>query len=325
MIALEFVMKAGDAIWNTRNSELFQNIRFKLAAPKVQVWLQWAPVGAACVGRLSDVSLPLIVTLPDMQPGELPIDAGLPLNTSYDLAVSNSRRRVPGESILLYRCTSSPCSGRQRKIIAIESDGRIVLLNDSVALGLKGEAKTMADGDDIMMQLFSFVAERMRAQRDENDESDEESDQQGEVNDGEDDDGASSGPSVQDPIELVDVEFDVEPPMPPGVSAPGPSVPHGHGGEAPGPSVFVAPMFHEDTRGNIFVPGRAAAVGRITSWGTSVSASCFIHGSRCRRPYSFHQLPRASILAEWLVLGLNPAITSWEMHFGLPKPTRTNP
>lgn len=80
--------------------------------------------------------------------------------------------------------------------------------------------------------------------------------------------------------------------------------------------------WREDAKGYVFVPGRALRIGRITSWGSSVSAKCFIegHGNRCARPYSIRQLPNHEVLGEWLVAGLG--LGSCEAHMGLPKKSK---
>jgi hypothetical protein len=89
----------------------------------------------------------------------------------------------------------------------------------------------------------------------------------------------------------------------------------------PQPAVVAAPVcqVREDSRGNVFIDGRKAPLGRITSWGLSVSAACAVH-SGCRRPYSFARLPYASVLQDWLRCGID--VPSAVEHMALAKPSR---
>ena len=80
-----------------------------------------------------------------------------------------------------------------------------------------------------------------------------------------------------------------------------------------------------------FIPGRERPIGRITKWhiGRSdeqISASCLIHGNRCRRIFSAAQQKRWGIsglhdLQQWLLLPLRqPAGMTMQAHGMAPKP-----
>lgn len=60
-------------------------------------------------------------------------------------------------------------------------------------------------------------------------------------------------------------------------------------------------------------------IGRITTWGSSVSCSCKIAGhAKCSRPYTVKALPSDDVLVQWLLDGLG--MPSSKEHMALPKP-----
>ena len=100
---------------------------------------------------------------------------------------------------------------------------------------------------------------------------------------------------------------------------PAPPTPQGPAPPTPPPAPEAAQVWTEDNRGYIRVPGHAAPIGRITSWGKSLSARCMVPGhSRCTRPYTFTSLPGNRTLPEWLIAGIGLDSAS---HVALPKPT----
>ena len=81
------------------------------------------------------------------------------------------------------------------------------------------------------------------------------------------------------------------------------------------------PRVREDDRGNIFAVGRARPIGKISTFGTSVSARCSIPGhNRCTRAYGFTKMPAGHTLVDWLADGLD--LPDERAHTGLPKPSR---
>ena len=128
-------------------------------------------------------------------------------------------------------------------------------------------------------------------------------------------------------IDLADHIISAHPPPEPGPAAP----PAGPEPADPPPPPAAPPAGPEpadplegviiDGGGFVRVRGRPAPIGRITSWGTSVSAQCKLH-PRCRRPYSFRQIPAERVLERWLLAGI--ALPTAEAHMALFKPTRSS-
>ena len=83
----------------------------------------------------------------------------------------------------------------------------------------------------------------------------------------------------------------------------------------PAPSTPTA-MTAEDARGYVTLVGSGRVLGRITTWGTSISARCNKH-TNCTRPYSFRQLPSGDVLRQWLLDG-EPCTTAGQ-HMALHK------
>lgn len=79
------------------------------------------------------------------------------------------------------------------------------------------------------------------------------------------------------------------------------------------------PGVREDARGDIYVAGRSAPVGKLTAWGNSISARCKLH-NKCTRPYSYKQLPGPDTLKDWLCAGVG--MQTAEEHMSLPKAIR---
>ena len=119
---------------------------------------------------------------------------------------------------------------------------------------------------------------------------------------------------IGDHVDLIDLADHIISAHPP---EPGPAAPPA-GPEPADPLEGVI----IDGGGFVRVRGRPAPIGRITSWGTSVSAQCKLH-PRCRRPYYFRQIPAEErVLEKWLLAGI--ALPTAEAHMALPKPTRSS-
>ena len=121
-----------------------------------------------------------------------------------------------------------------------------------------------------------------------------------------------------DLIDLADHIISAHPPEPEPADPPPPPAAPPAGPEPADPLEGVI----IDGGGFVRVRGRPAPIGRITSWGTSVSAQCKLH-PRCRRPYYFRQIPAEErVLEKWLLAGI--ALPTAEAHMALPKPTRSS-
>ena len=108
--------------------------------------------------------------------------------------------------------------------------------------------------------------------------------------------------ALPDPSPVEDV------PQPPPAGEPAP----------PTPTATTA----EDARGYVTLASSGRVLGRITTWGSSISARCNIHAN-CTRPYSFRQLPSTDVLRQWLLDGITCTTTA--VHMGLTKRMRTLP
>ena len=93
------------------------------------------------------------------------------------------------------------------------------------------------------------------------------------------------------------------------------------GGAVPPPPPAAKPAERQirEERGLVYITGRSQPIGKITLWGTQVSAHCRVHGGQCRRPYSFNTMPSGSVLHEWLAAGID---LTQEQHMALPKPMK---
>ena len=116
-------------------------------------------------------------------------------------------------------------------------------------------------------------------------------------------------------------------PPPPPLAAPQPSdsALAGAGGPLPEVGDLV------ERASYYFIPGRERPIGRITKWSIGrsdeqISASCLIHGNRCRRIFSSAQQKRWGIsglrdLQRWLLWPLHqPDGMAVQAHGMLPKP-----
>lgn len=63
--------------------------------------------------------------------------------------------------------------------------------------------------------------------------------------------------------------------------------------------------------------GARSLIGRLTTWGTSISMSCKFH-RKCVRAYSAKKLATDDVLVQWLLDGRH--LPSQSEHMALPKP-----
>ena len=72
---------------------------------------------------------------------------------------------------------------------------------------------------------------------------------------------------------------------------------------SPGHMLAPLPPYTEDSRGHVRKHGRAAPLGRIFSWGSTMKSVCGTHGYKCNRMFTYKTIPHADVLVRWLFDG----------------------
>ena len=148
----------------------WQNSRYKLAQPRVQVWTSWVPFKhLEDFQSVEEIELPIVVQLSQPGPCErFPIDGGVHSKTSYGLAQDLASCQFAAHgSCWAYKCQTRACGRNQREVFAIDhlsAGSRIQLFSPGLAFcrgmrgGASGRMSGFADRDAVLQQMFAAAA-----------------------------------------------------------------------------------------------------------------------------------------------------------------------
>ena len=148
----------------------WQNTRYKLAQPRVQVWTSWVPcLHLDDFHSIEAIELPILVQLSQPGPCErFPIDGGLDSKTSYGLAQDlASCQFAANGSCWAYKCQTRAIGRNQREVFAIDhlsAESPIPLFSPGLLFcrgmrgGASGRMSGFADRDAVLQQMFAVAA-----------------------------------------------------------------------------------------------------------------------------------------------------------------------